>query len=104
MARARSRLHRIPVPGIRGGTLTFTQDVTVSISILVGLIFLGMGLRVAGVLKDEHAGLLANLITHVTLPALIFIALSSHRFRPDQLLLAMGMISAELTCAFWPGG
>ncbi len=84
--------------------MSFSQDVTISITILLGLIFLGMGLRVAGVLKDEHGGVLAGLITHVTLPALIFTALSSHRFRPDELLLAAGMISAELTCALLAWG
>ena len=82
----------------------FSQDVTVSVTILVCLIFFGMGLREMGILKEEHGGVLANLITHVTLPALIFSALSSSSFKADHILLAVAMIAAELACGLLAWG
>ncbi|TSA29786.1 MAG: hypothetical protein D4R67_01575 [Bacteroidetes bacterium] len=77
----------------------FEQNAIQAIAILIGLIFLGMGLRNWGVLKDEHGGLLARVIVTVTLPALILSALSSRQFESEKLLLAMVMILSQLGCS-----
>lgn len=84
--------------------MSFSENVIVSISILVGLIFLAMGLRKLGVLKEEDGGVLAGLITNVSLPALIFTALSSSHFEARHLLVAMAMMSAEIACALLAWG
>jgi len=63
-----------------------------------------MGLRKWGVLKEEYGGLLAKLIVSITIPALIFSALSSVRFEAEKLLLAMVMILSQLGCALLAWG
>jgi len=77
----------------------FEQNAIQSIGILIGLIFLGMGLRKWGVLKEDIGGVLAKIIVTVTIPALIFSALSTVQFEAEKLLLALVMILSQLGCA-----
>ena len=63
------------------------------------MIFLAMGLRRLGVIKEEDGGLIARLITQYTLPALIFGALSVSQFDLRKLLLAAVMIVSQGICA-----
>ena len=79
--------------------MTFDQSVIQSVGILIGMIFLAMGLRRLGVIKEEQGGLFARLITQYTLPALIFAALSIGRFDLQKLLLAVVMIASQGICA-----
>ncbi len=86
--------------------LTYDQSVIQAVAILIGLIFLAMGLRQWGVIKESDGGLFARLITQLTLPALIFSALSITTFDPDKLMLALVMIISQVGCAFiaWGAG
>jgi len=79
--------------------MSFDQSVIQSVGILIGMIFLAMGLRRFGVIKEEHGDLFARLITQYTLPALIFGALSVSRFDLEKLLLAVVMIASQGICA-----
>ena len=79
--------------------MNFSESVIQAVGILAGLICLAAALREFGVIKEEHSGLFAKLITQYTLPALIFCALSISRFDADKLLLAAVMIVAQALCA-----
>lgn len=79
--------------------MTFDQSVIQAVGILIGMIFLSMGLRKFGVIKEEHGDLFARLITQYTLPALIFGALSVSQFDLRKLLLAAVMIASQGICA-----
>ena len=79
--------------------MTFDQSVIQAVGILIGMIFLAMGLRRLGVIKEEDGGLFARLITQYTLPALIFGALSVSQFDLRKLLLAAVMIASQGICA-----
>jgi predicted permease len=79
--------------------MTFEQVLTQSILILVTMILLGTLLRQIGVVKDEHGVFFASMVTEVTLPALIFIAISSHPVELKQLYPPLLLIGAELICA-----
>lgn len=79
--------------------MSFDQTVVESVAALIGMIFLGMGLRHFGILKEEDGGLFARLITQYTLPALIFLSLSTSSIDFRKLLLAVVMIVAQLLCA-----
>jgi malate permease and related proteins len=70
-----------------------------AVAILILLIFLGMGLREWGILKEEFGGVLSRIIVNVTIPALIFSALSTVQFEPDKLMLAVVMILSQLISA-----
>ena len=78
--------------------MTFDQALTQSIMILVTLIMLGTCLRYLGILKDEHGALFARIVTDVTLPALIFLAVSSHPVHLKQLMPPCVLIVTELIC------
>lgn len=67
-----------------------------SVLLLVGLILLGVLLRVRGLLSDAHAPVLARLVTQVTLPALIFSALVRAPLEAVYSELAAIMLGAEL--------
>ena len=79
--------------------MSFDQSVIQAVGILIGMIFLAMGLRRLGVIKEEDGGLIARLITQYTLPALIFGALSVSQFDLRKLLLAAVMIVSQGICA-----
>lgn len=70
--------------------------IVISIAILMGMILLAVLLRSVGLIKEEQGKLFADLVTHVTLPALVFSSLSHATIFPEYLLLALLMIAAEL--------
>ena len=86
--------------------MSFDESVVQSVAILIGMIFLAMGLRRWGVIKEEQGGLFARLVTQYTLPALIFGALSTSHFDLRKLLLAVVMIVSQGICALlaWLAG
>jgi len=84
--------------------MTFDQSVVQSVSILIGMIFLAMGLRKWGIIREEQGELFSRLVTQYTLPALIFTALSTSHFDTHKLLLAMVMIISQLICALLAWG
>jgi malate permease and related proteins len=77
----------------------FEQRAIESIAILIAVIFLGSLLRYLGVVKESHSKLLADLITKVTIPALIFSSLSSANISFDKIMLAGVMVVSQLLCA-----
>ncbi|MDD4736382.1 MAG: AEC family transporter [Kiritimatiellae bacterium] len=84
--------------------MSFDQTVIESVAALIGMIFLGMGLRHFGILKEEDGGLFARLITQYTLPALIFASLSTSSIDFRKLLLAVVMIGSQGLCALLAWG
>jgi len=84
--------------------MSFDQSVFQSIGALVAMIFLAMGFRAIGVLREKDGALFAKLITQYTLPALIFGALSTTPINSRRLLLAGVMIVAQLLCALLAWG
>lgn len=86
--------------------MTFDLSVVETVSIMLGMILLAVILRRIGVIEEEHGGLFARLITHLTLPALIFTSLATTEFQPDKLFLALVMLVSQLVCgglAWWAG-
>lgn len=79
-----------------------TTRLIASIAVLLGLICLAAFLRSRGVLKEEQGGAFAKLVTHVTLPALIFVSLAGTPVRWGEAWLALVMLGAELV-ALWLG-
>ncbi len=84
--------------------MTFEQTLTQSILILVIMILMGTLLRKMGIVKDEHGPFFARMVTEVTLPALIFLAVSSHPIALEQLIPPLLLIAAELICALLAWG
>ena len=78
--------------------MPLAETVAQSISVLVALILLGALLCVVGVVKEEHSALLARLITDLTLPAVIFTAMSTHPISTRDLLLPAAIIVSEIAC------
>lgn len=72
------------------------EKIVISIAILMGVILSAIVLRSIGLLKEDHGKLFADLVTHVTLPALVFSSLSHAMIYPKYALLALLMIVAEL--------
>ncbi|MEN8133432.1 MAG: AEC family transporter [Pseudomonadota bacterium] len=70
--------------------------IVISIVTLMGLILIAVLLRSVGIVKEEHGKLFADLVTHVTLPALVFSSLSHATIYPEYALLAILMVAAEL--------
>lgn len=70
--------------------------IIISIAMLMGVILIAVLLRSVGLIKEEQGKLFADLVTHVTLPALVFSSLSHATIYPEYLLLAFLMIVAEL--------
>jgi predicted permease len=77
-----------------------------SILILVGLIGLAMWLRRIGLVKEGQGPLFSTLVTHVTLPALIFVSLAKSVLHWEFAVLALLMLAAEIACLglAWLGG
>jgi len=67
-----------------------------SIAILMAAIFVAVGLRRFGIVKEEHGKLFADLVTNVTLPALVFSSLSHATIYPKYALLALLMMVGEI--------
>lgn len=78
--------------------MPLAQNLLQSILVIVGLIGLVQYLRHIGLLRREHAGLFAGLVTEVTLPALIFVALAKHHPIWREALLPAFMMCAEIGC------
>ena len=76
------------------------EKIVISIAILMGVILIAVLLRSVGLIKEEQGKLFADLVTHVTLPALVFSSLSHATIYPEYLLLAFFMIAAELISLF----
>lgn len=67
-----------------------------SIVVLLGLICFAAFLRKKGFVKEEHGGIFAKLVTHATLPALIFTSLARTTVVWSEAWLALIMFGAEL--------
>jgi predicted permease len=76
--------------------LSFNELLTQSILVLVGMILMGTLSRKLGIFKDEHSTFFARIVTDITLPALIFLALSHHKIQIPQLFPAFVLISVEI--------
>ena len=72
--------------------------VILSIIVLISLICLSALLRWLGLVKEEDGALLSKLVTHVTLPALIFVSLAKSSLQLEYVLLALIMLVAEIVC------
>ncbi|UFH58377.1 AEC family transporter [Sulfurovum mangrovi] len=72
------------------------EKIITSIVILTGVILSAILLRRVGLLKEEQGKLFADLVTHLTLPALVFSSLSHATLYPRYALLALFMVVAEL--------
>jgi len=70
--------------------------IVISIAILMGVILIAVLLRSVGLIKEEQGKLFADLVTHVTLPALVFSSLSHATIYLEYVLLALVMVVAEL--------
>lgn len=62
----------------------------------MSVILVAVLLRNRGLIKEEQGTLFSNLVTHVTLPALVFSSLSHATLYPEYALLALLMVAAEL--------
>lgn len=82
----------------------FNEVLTQSILILVTMILMGTLLRRMGVVKDEHSAFFARIVTDVTLPALIFCAVSQHPIKLAQLLPPVVLVFSELVSALLAWG
>ena len=72
------------------------EKIVISIATLLGVILVAVLLRNRGVIKEEQGKLFADLVTYVTLPALVFSSLSHATIYPEYALLAILMVAAEL--------
>jgi predicted permease len=70
--------------------------IIISIATLMCVILIAVLLRNRGVIKEEQGKLFADLVTHVTLPALVFSSLSHATIYPEYALLAILMVASEL--------
>lgn len=76
--------------------MTISARLISSVAILLGLICFAAFFRHKGFVKDEHGGIFAKLVTHATLPALIFISLANTTIDWSEGWLALIMLCAEL--------
>lgn len=76
--------------------MTIYARLITSVAILLGLICFASFLRHKGFIKEEHGGIFAKLVTHATLPALIFVSLAHTTIIWSQAWLALIMLVAEL--------
>jgi len=67
-----------------------------SITMIMSVILIALLLRRVGIIKEEDGKLFANLVTHVTLPALVFSSLSHATIYAEYALMALLMAVAEL--------
>ncbi len=84
--------------------MDFNISVIESVGMLVLLILLTTGLRRLGVLREDHGGVFAKIVTVYTLPALIFESLSQTQFDAEKLWLPLVMIISQLACALLAWG
>ena len=67
-----------------------------SVGVLVAIILVAVFLKHLNIIKGEQAPIFSKLVTHVTLPSLIFHSLSQATLHWEYVLLAMVMLGAEL--------
>ena len=72
------------------------EKIVISIATLMCIILIAVLLRNRGLIKEEQGKLFADLVTHVTLPTLIFSSLSHATIYLEYALLALFMVAAEL--------
>lgn len=86
--------------------MAFDISVIQSVGVLIVMILLGTALRRVGIIREEHGALMARLVTHYTLPALIFTALSRSEISGRKMLLAVVMIVSQCICGglAWAAG
>jgi hypothetical protein len=72
------------------------EKIVLSIATLMVVILIAVLLRNRGLIKEEQGKLFADLVTHVTLPALVFSSLSHATIYLEYALLALFMVAAEL--------
>jgi hypothetical protein len=72
------------------------QQLISSIAVLVGLIGLAMFLRWIGIIDEEDGRVFSKLVTHITLPALIFVSLAKTSIDWSEGFLALIMFVAEI--------
>jgi len=75
---------------------SFDQILAQSIFVLVTMILMGTLLRRMGVVKYEHSTFFAKIVTEITLPALIFLAVSQHPISMKQLIPPAALIFTEI--------
>ena len=72
--------------------------VIASIVVLLSMICLAVLLRRVGLVNEKDGALLSRLVTHVTLPALIFVSLAKSVLHWEYAVLALIMLAAEIVC------
>jgi hypothetical protein len=83
-------------PQKKGELVDMYEKIVISITMLMGVILIAVLLRSVGLIKEEQGKLFADLVTHVTLPALVFSSLSHATIYLEYALLALLMVAAEL--------
>lgn len=77
----------------------FEHSAIEALLVLISVIFLGMFLRKWKVIKEEDGLIFTRIIINVTIPAMIFYALSQQQFEAEKLMLALVMITSQVACA-----
>ncbi len=77
----------------------FEHSAIEALLVLISVIFLGMSLRKWKVIKEEDGLVFTKIIINVTIPSMIFYALSQHQFEAEKLMLALVMITSQVACA-----
>lgn len=72
------------------------EKIVISIVTLMSIILIAVLLRNRGLVKEEQGKLFADLVTHVTLPALVFSSLSHATIYQEYVSLVLLMVAAEL--------
>lgn len=74
--------------------MDITQRVAESMLLILLLYSAAIAMRSAGILREDHAGVLAKIITHLVLPAVVFAHLADNRIRWEMLEAPALMFSA----------
>jgi predicted permease len=74
--------------------MDITQRVAESMLLILLLYSAAIAMRWWGILREDHAGVLAKIITHLVLPAVVFVHLADNRIRWNMLEAPALMFSA----------
>ena len=77
----------------------FEHSAIEALLVLISVIILGILLRKWKVIKEEDGTIFTKIIINVTIPSMIFYALSQQQFDADKLMLALVMIISQVACA-----
>ncbi|OYT14345.1 MAG: hypothetical protein B6I19_00305 [Bacteroidetes bacterium 4572_114] len=88
----------LPAKSAKNKTM-FEHSAIEALLVLISVIFLGMSLRKWKVIKEEDGLVFTKIIINVTIPSMIFYALSQHQFEAEKLMLALVMITSQVACA-----